>query len=323
MTSKSWISVLVSVVLIIFLIALLLVLVDWREVLDELRRTRRGFLVAASACLLLGYLAYAVRWRLLMNNRPGFMLTFHSCNAAHIVNGVMPLRPGDPARILILATKEGLSIGQTTSSLLVERWFEQLMRLAALGGAFMIGTKKMISPITLMGAAMFFLFSWIFMIWLVRKKERVIHRLQLWLGHIPRLNVSRVQHGVSNLIEGFAGLVSLHHLTLTLAWSICAWGFFWGFHYLCLLSLNPPLDMTDCLVLSLGSLSIAPPSAISMPVTYYASIVIPFELVGFESDFLAAYAVVLNTVELFWLGWLGIWGIWRTGVDFWRQRGTK
>ena len=70
-----------------------------------------------------------------------------------MVNVLLPGRPGDPVRVLLLAGNTGAPVFGVTSSVVIERWYEQIMRLAAFGGALIYGAGAHASSLTAIGSA--------------------------------------------------------------------------------------------------------------------------------------------------------------------------
>ena len=55
------------------------------------------------------------------------------------------------------------------SSIVVERWLETIMRLTALGGAFIFGAGAAFSSLTIIGSIAFLAISFLFMVWLEKR----------------------------------------------------------------------------------------------------------------------------------------------------------
>ena len=84
-------------------------LVDWPAVL-ELLANANGYLLAASTLfLVIGYFFFAIRWRYLLKNIPGLSAVFHTGNVGNMVNTLLPMRPGDAIRVLLLSSKGSTS----------------------------------------------------------------------------------------------------------------------------------------------------------------------------------------------------------------------
>jgi uncharacterized protein (TIRG00374 family) len=280
-----------------------------------LSQVNRFFLALASIFLFTGYIFYAIRWRYLLDNQPDFLSTFHAANAGNMANTLLPLRPGDAGRIILLGGSKSISMLAVTSSIVVERWFEQIMRLAAFGGAIIFGAGMELSWGTILGSLLFLAGSLVFMIWLVKRREFVLEKFPPWLARLPRLTEGRAHHGLSSLIDGLSAIASIRRLVFILALSVVTWTLFWGFHYLCLLSLNQEIPFNDILALSLGSLALVPPSATTLPGVYQVSMVIPMGMIGYDETTLTTYALIMNTLEMLWVIGLGLWGTLSSGIS--------
>jgi uncharacterized protein (TIRG00374 family) len=307
-------SLVITFVFLLLVIILFTVFVDMETVIQQVRHADWRYLVAASLFLLTGFVAYAIRWRILMANKPGFSPTFNTSNAGNMVNTLLPLRPGDAVRIVMLGQSSNIPYMEVTSSIVVERWFEQIMRLAAFGGAIVFGAGLEVSYFTVFGSLVFLAMSMAVMVLMVRKKDFVLRTLPPILSRLPRLSEEKSRHELNNLLDGLIGVASAHRLTLVLIWSAITWALFWAFHFLCLQSLGIPLDIQDQLAMSLGSLALVPPSATTLPGVYQVSMVVPLSLVGYDQNILTSYALLMNIIEIAWVVLLGVWGTARAGL---------
>jgi len=300
---------------VIILLAVLAWFVDWDSVIELIRGVKPWYLVLASMCLILGFLAYAERWYLLMEKRASYIPTFHAANAGNLVNTLLPLRPGDAARIVLLGGGQELSLALVTSSIVVERWFEQIMRLVAIGGAMLFGMGMNVSIISIAGVILMMIGVYMFMLLMINKRDTFLSVVPQWISRIPRISESSVREGLENLIDGFSGVSSPRYLMMLLVWSVITWGLFWGFHYLSFIALGVDSSDQTMLAITLGALAFVPPSAATLPGIYQISMVVPLALVGYDENLLTSYALVLNSLELFWILLLGIWGVLQSGYS--------
>lgn len=307
-----WIT-LISIVVIVILFA---VLVDWGQVVSELRQANPWLLFASLGLLLAGILAYTERWRRLFSAAPAWWPTFHVSNAGSLINLLLPVRPGDVTRIFMLSQVAHPSAAETTSSLLVERWLEQVMRLLAFGGALMFGVVLRISTLSVAGAVALLALTLVGVFWLVAHREQVLESWPAVLARLPRVEEDRAHKILNDLLLGLQAASSPRLLFIGFGWSLVTWGLFWFSQYVALLALRPGMPVDDMLAISLGALALAPPSAPAMPGVYQASVVVPLTLVGFNREFLTAYAVVLQALQLISIGPLGIWGISHSGFSW-------
>lgn len=297
-----------STLLVGLLVGVMAWFVDWRLVIILLARADWWKLIAGSLLLVLGFVVYAFRWRLILPGKPRFMPIFHASNVGSMANMLLPLRPGDPMRIFMLDGAGKLSLLQITSSLIVERWFEQLMRLAALGGAIVFGSGLAVSHLTMAGLVVFLLASWLAVVWAVRRKAWLIQRLPGAICRLLPLNEEHVRVGLSHVLDGLESLAQPSKMLQGLFTSLVAWMLFWSYHYLCLVTLSPSLPMHVRLGMTLGSLALVPPSATTLPGVFQISMVMPLALVGYDHNLLTSYSLILNLVEMVIVNGLGLWG---------------
>jgi uncharacterized protein (TIRG00374 family) len=279
-------------VLLLLFLAFLATLVDWPEVLDMLANANWYALVAGTLLLVIGYIFYAIRWRYLMKDIPRLPAVFHTANVGNMVNTLLPLRPGEAIRIFLLCSKGPPPPLMAASSIVVERWLETILRMAALGGAFIFGAGAAVSGLTIIGSLAFLAISFLFMVWLVQRREQALRVIPPWLGRLPRLDEDDARRWLEHLIDGLSGVSSFRRLFIALIYSVITWTFFWGFHYLCLLALNPDLPMEQLLGISLGSLALVPPSATTLPGIFQISMVAPLALMGYDTALLTSYSLV-------------------------------
>jgi len=311
-------KLLFSLLALILLVILLVLFIDIESVMVQLRRTNRVLLLVGSGFLIAGYVAYAIRWKTLLESKPGLVPTFHASNVGNLANTLLPVRPGDALRIYLLGESEKVPLLEVTSSVVVERWFEQIMRLAAFGGAVVFGAGGALSQKAILGSVVFLAVMLAFMLWMIKRRDFVLARFPSWLARIPRLTETRARQGLSNLLDGLQSISSLQRMSITLLWSLITWSLFWGFHYLCLLAIDPNLTQNTRLALSLGSLSLVPPSATTVPGVYQLSMVVPLALIGYDEEMLTSYSIIMNVTEMVWIILLGLWGMFYSGLS-WRQ----
>lgn len=289
-------------------LAALAALVDWPNVFAMVAAADLSLLAAAVVLLTAGYFSYAERWRYLLNDRTNFAAVFHTANVGTMLNTLLPGRPGDAVRILLLSQRTSLPVFAATSSVVVERWYEQIMRLAALGGALIFGAGASVSTLTISGSVAYLIASLLLMIVMLRRRESVLQIAPSLIARLPRITEERARSWLTDLIDGLAGISSPPRLVGVLIRSLLTWALFWGFHYFCLVAIHPDLDSNRLLAISLGSLALVPPSASTLPGVYQVSMVVPMALVGYRSSLLTTYSLIMNVAEMFVILLLGIYG---------------
>lgn len=304
-----------TVALIGLIVALFALFVDVGQVMAQLRRARWSYTLGASALLLGGLLAYARRWQVLLADQVSFRSTLHAANLGHMTNILIPLRAGEAARVVALGRHQEVSIPTVTSSVVVERWLEQLMRLSALGAAVLLGVGMQPTPGSLLVALGVLGASIAAMMALVRSRAQMLARWPARLARLPRLSQARARQVLVGLLDGLSALTSTRQLARALFWSLAAWMCFLGFHYLALRALENGFPPGQTLALAMGALALAPPSAPTQPGIYHASVVTPLAVIGFDKETLTAYAVILHALQTLWMVGLGLWGAGRLGIS--------
>lgn len=307
-------SAALGALLFILVLGLLATLVDWPLVVKILTRADFIQLTAATTLLMFGYTAYALRWRYLIKHRPTLSATFHNANIGSMVNALLPGRPGDAVRTLLLAGKCNLPALEVASSVVVERWYEQIMRLAAIGGALMLGVGAGVTGLTALGSLLYLTASYLIMIFLLQNRAWVLKKAPPLAARLPRVSEESAHQWLSNLIDGLSGISQPRRLLVALLWSILSWMCFWGFHYLCLEALHPQLNINSSLAISLATLALVPPSATTAPGVYQMSMVIPLALLGYNRHMLTSYGLVMNVLEMLIVVLLGVLGMFSAGI---------
>jgi uncharacterized protein (TIRG00374 family) len=305
--------ILVVAAVIIVITILFILLVDTEEVAQYLVAADTRFLIAASVMLILGLMAYAARWRALLGNKPPFLLTFHASNMGHAGNILIPFRAGEAIRILVMGSEKYVSFTEATTSVVVERLFEQLMRLIALAAAVLVGVGTEISPAAVLGGIGFLILGFGAIAWLVSNQEFTLDKGTRLLARLPRVTEETAYKSISDLLQNLEAISKPRQFALILLWSLITWSLFWAFFYLTLLSLGTSFAPEQQLAVSLGAMVLSPPSAATQPGIFHASIVVPLAALGIDPEALTAYAVILHILEMFWIIGLATWGLIATG----------
>ncbi len=311
--NKKRIALLLLVIVVI--VALFIVLVDISLVISQLSAADLRFIAAASAALIFGLITYAARWRTLLANKPGLLFTFHASNLGHAGNIIIPFRAGELIRILVMGTNESISYTEATTSVVVERLFEQLMRLLTFGLAILVGLGLQLSFGTVAGGIGFLILGFGAIAWLVKNQEFTLDKGSRLLGKLPRVTEESARHSLSDLLANLQSVSRPRQFAIILFWSVATWALFWAFFYLTLLSLDNHLANEQLLAVSLGALALSPPSAPTQPGIFHASIVLPLSALGMNPEMLTAYAILLHIQEMFWMIVFGIWGLIATGLS--------
>jgi uncharacterized protein (TIRG00374 family) len=292
---------------------LLLAMVDVSEVGARLRQADWRYLAGASAALLAGLAVYAERWHGLLGPRVGRRAAFHAANVGHALNVLVPLRAGEAARIVTLARTTVAPLSHVAASVVLERLFEQVMRMAALGGAVVFGLGLTVSPLTILAGFAFVGAGFGALAWLARSREALLVAWPPWLARLPGISRDRAAQLLTGLLGGVHAAGSPAQMALTLIWSLVLWTCAWAYYALALRAVSGTLDTGDMLTLSLGALALAPPSAPAAPGIYHAAVVVPLSVLGYDENMMTAFAVIAHAVQMGWMLGLGLLGLGAAG----------
>ena len=289
--------------------------VDLAAVGRTLQTADFSLLLLASFFLILGLLFYALRWRLLLGSKPSLRQTYHASNIGHAGNIIVPARAGEAMRIVVMGQSDVVSYTEATSSFVVERLFEQLMRLLALVAAVAVGAGIELSPSSILGGVAVLVLAFAGIQWLIRHRERTLTQGPRWLARLPRITEDSARRSLTDLLNNLTAVSEPKQLGLIIITSLLMWGFFWGFFYATLLALPDVIQTANRLAVSLGALALSPPSAPTQPGIFHASVVVPLTAIGFDEVALTAYAVLLHILEMVWMIGLAFWGLAQTGLS--------
>ncbi|MDA0245116.1 MAG: lysylphosphatidylglycerol synthase transmembrane domain-containing protein [Chloroflexi bacterium] len=296
--------------------------IDFDLVWHELRGADWRWLLAAVFALLLSLICYVVRWRILLGNKPSFGFTFHASNIGHGVNTIVPLRAGEVARIALMGSEAEAKVSYTeaVSSYVVERMFEQVMRLVAFGTAVALGAGGVATESALLAVITPLSLAFLALLWLYLHQERVRTRWPKKLAKLPYITESFAQRSINGFLHNLNAASSPRQLTQIFLWSGLTW--FWAavYHVLVLAAVPHLFPSESWLPIALAALALCPPSATTQPIIFQTMLA-PISLAGYSGSAIFAYAILLNASQLVVMNLLGLWGLTRIGFSLQALRG--
>lgn len=295
--------------------------VDLHAVEADLTAAHPGRLAIASAVLLVGTVIFSERWRLIMRGQVAPVATFHASNVGNAGNILIPGRVGEPARIIVIAADGRISLSEATASVVVERMFEQVLRVILVVVVLLEAGLRIPSALVVGALVMVAAFV-LLVVWLLSHQQVALERLPRWLGRVPRLTEAGVRSVVERVIENLAVVSRPRRLVAVLLWSVVTWAVYGLFQVLVAMAMPHPFVGRQLLAVVLGTLILSPPSAPTPPGLFHLSVIAPLAAAGIPVDQLTAYAIVLHALEMFWMILLGAVGLWRSGVSVRQLRTT-
>lgn len=276
------------------------------------------FLLPAAAILLLGLLTRAIRWRVLLAGQLPLQRTFNIMNIAYLVNGILPLRLGEVARIYLTAgVKEAIPPMHTASTIIVERLLDVLsvviMAALVLAGA---ATSTELQAAAMLGAALA-VGGFIVLLALAYHRaftEALVSRLAAKSALLRRL---RIDKPAGDFFDGLAPILDRHSLALAIFWTAVSWALSAVVNYVLMFAFFDRGDWTaGILSVVMSAFAIALPAVPASIGTYEASILGALILLGYDqSDAAIAFAVAVHALNILFNAATGIFGLAQEGIS--------
>ncbi len=174
------------------------------------------YLIPAAIILILGLLAKARSWQVLLGREIRFGHAFDALNEGFLLNSVLPLRLGELARAYLVAQRGRLSTATALASVLLERLIDLGITTAGLLVALPYVTGPDWAENLAWLAALVFVVGLAVVLLLIRQKRRVLDILR----RLPRRGILGIFKEVEAFAEGLGNLLSAEVLLRAL----CPWG---------------------------------------------------------------------------------------------------
>jgi glycosyltransferase 2 family protein len=285
---------------------------------DALESARWEYVIPCVILLLLGLVTRAFRWRLLLNGHLPINRAFHIMNIAYLVNGVLPLRIGELARIFLAGRGQTpVPALQTTGTIVVERLLDLLAVVLLVAVALTVGPVPDVLQRAglLMGIVGF---SGFLVLVLLSRQRNLAHRVLAWfVGWFPVLERLNVAHWLDQFLDGLLPLARASTLFGALFWTALSWGLSVMAGYVLMLTFYavPSLAAT-CLYIAAAAFAIAVPATVGSLGVYEASILIALDALGYGDPYATAvaFAVTVHFVNVMVHSVTGVVGFIAEGV---------
>lgn len=276
------------------------------------------FLLPGAAILLLGLLTRAIRWRILLAGQLPLQRAFNIMNIAYLVNGLLPLRLGEVARIYLTArVKEAVPPMQTASAIIVERLLDVLsvVIMAALILAGAAAPTELQAAAAL--AAALAVGGFIILLVLAYHRqftEALVSRLAAKSALFRRLRIDKL---AGDFLDGLAPILDRRSLALAIFWTAISWTLSAAANYIILFAFFDRGDWrAGVLSVAMAAFAIALPAAPASIGAYEASILFALTVLGYQqSDAAIAFAVAVHALNILFNAATGIFGLAQEGVS--------
>lgn len=315
---KRWqlglLGALVSILAIYFIISQ----IDLAALGSALSQARYIYVVPSVLLLFLGLVTRALRWRVLLSRALPLRRAFSILNVSYLVNGILPLRIGELARIY-LATRHDPPVPmlKTASTVIVERLLDLLAVLVLLGLALAVGTVPdelravgvVAVPMVIVGFMVLLFFA---------KQRNLAHRLLALVFGSERPLAKQLSSWLDHFLDGLAPLTNFAALLQTLFWTAISWGFSTAAGYILMFAFYDQGSWSAaCLYIAAASFAIAVPAVPGNLGSYELSILLALGATGYgEPESTAtAFALVVHGVNLALYAVVGLVGFLQEGIS--------
>lgn len=309
---------------IVSLLAIYFVLkqVDMVALGQALEHARYIYLLPTAVFLLIGLLTRAIRWRILLSDGLPLKRAFSIMNVAYLVNGVLPLRIGEVARIY-LATRSDppVPVFKTTSTVIVERLLDLLavvvMLALALAGGPIPDTLRSFA----LASAPLALGGFLVLVFLARRREFTLKLLARLADRIPLLQRAMTRFNltalVAHFLDGLQPLAQMRTLLQALGWTALSWGFSAIAGYILMFTFYDRASWSATLLyIAAAAFAIAVPAVPGNLGPYEFSVVVAVTAMGYpDPTKAAAFGVMVHAINLAIHATTGIAGFIQEGIS--------
>lgn len=317
---KHWRVGLLGLVISLLAIYFIVSQVDMALLGDALLHARYGYVVPTVIFLLAGLVTRAARWRVLLNRGLSLYRAFSITNVSYLVNGVLPLRMGEVARVFLASrVNPPVAVFKSASSIVVERMLDLLAVLLMLG--FALATSPTLSddyrsvalltmPLLIMG------FVVLVVVASQRKlAQRLLARLSAMVSILQRWPLSV---WLDHFLDGLLPLARPRLLVLALFWTGLSWGFSLVAGYILMFAFFEQASWSaTALYIAAAAFVIAVPAVPGNIGTYQWAIMLALSALGYgepTAPMIVSFAVVVHAVNLLVYVVMGTLGFLQEGI---------
>jgi uncharacterized protein (TIRG00374 family) len=274
----------------------------WEQFWQAWTTANYWYVVPCIVLLLLGLVTRAMRWRLLLDDVLPLDRAFSIMNVAYLVNGLLPLRIGEVARVyLVWRSKKHIPILTTSSTIIVERLLDLLAVVLMVLFALLLGHVPDELKAASAFAAIVAILGFLFLIFLASRREWAIElfqKLSEKLGILERFPV--LAAWFEQFLDGLMPLANPRKVFLAFFWTALSWAVSTAAGYVLMFAFFEQGSLAATLLyIAAAAFAIAVPAVPGNLGTYEVSILLALSAMGYEqSDAAIAFAVMVHAVNV-------------------------
>jgi uncharacterized protein (TIRG00374 family) len=316
-----WIGLILSLISLIVLFSL----IDFPGLIEWLRQADGWAVIAGFAAICVTPFIRGLRWWAILGSRVSYRQAFHAENIGYLINAVLPLRAGEPARAYIVSRGQpDVSPVEALSTVVIVRLSDMIAVLPPLALVVVaLDVPELIkaggySVLALAGIALVMLVIGAYArAPLINLTRRILTR-RILMRLLPSAHANRLVRWADDFLMGLAVLRSVRRLAWLGATTAALWAAYLVFYHLILAAFwpSPPLAWS-ALALCAGTLSIVIPSSPGYIGVFHVAIALAMTPY-LTADRAAAYAIVLHATEMLCTVAFGIYGLAAMGTSLQR-----
>ncbi len=279
--------------------------VDVPRLGQALVQARYIYLLPTAFFLLLGLVTRAFRWRILLSDGLPLHRAFSIMNVAYLVNGMLPLRIGELARVY-LATRSTppVPVLKTAGTVIVERVLDLLAVVVMLALALAGGPIPAEIRTFALASAPLAVIGFLFLVLLARNRDKTLAILARLVDRVPflqrlllRFNLTQF---VAHFLDGLQPLGQLRTLLQALGWTVISWGFSAIAGYILMFTFYEQASWAATLLyIAAAAFAIAVPAVPGNLGPYEFSVVIAITAMGYtDPNKAVAFGVMVHGINL-------------------------
>ncbi len=292
--------------------------IDFDLFSDAWRDARYIYVLPCIVLLLLGLFGRAVRWQVLLDGRLSFWRSFSIVNVAYLINGFIPFRIGELARVWLASrTKPPIAYLTTGSTIVVERLLDLLAVVLILALALASGPVPEWLQVVGMTSGATALFGFVMLVFLARQRDIAHKLLNSILRIVPILQKINPHTLLDHVLDGLVPLAHPYTLALAFFWTGLSWGFSILAGYILMFTFYDEASLAaTCLYIAAAAFAIAVPAVPGNVGTYEGAILLALGAVGYADDTntATAFAVMVHAVNVGVHASTGVIGFIQEGV---------
>ena len=276
------------------------------------------YLLPTVMFLLLGLVARAIRWRILLSDALPLSRAFSILNVAYLINGFIPFRVGELARAYLASRSDPpVHIMKSMSTIIVERLLDLLAVVLMMAVALTAGPVPNWLRVAGFSSGAMALVGFLMLVFLSRQRD-LTHRLLNWFSErfafLDRLQVKSL---LDHFLDGLLPLAQTRTLAPALFWNAVSWGLSVLAGYVLMFAFFDEASWAvTCLYIAAAAFSIAVPAVPGNIGTYEAAIFGALSAFGYgEPESTAiAFALAVHAINVGVHALTGIVGFVQEGI---------